>query len=183
MIPWLIAVAVRLLAWTWRVDRPAWPVDGPCVVAFWHGDQLALIATHRDRGMTGLVSHSKDGALLAAVLGRLGIPTIRGSTSRGGTEALFAARQVLAAGGRPALAVDGPRGPAGQVQPGAELLAARSRLPVVWGVIDARPAWRARSWDRFVVPLPFARVGVRYGVWRPGEARLQEEMPGPVRQP
>lgn len=180
MIPWLIAAVVRALAWTWRVERPAWPVEGPCVVAIWHGDQLAMLGTHRDRGMTGIVSRSKDGSLLAAVLAHLGVPVLRGSTSRGGAEVLLAARALLRSGGRPVFAVDGPRGPAGVVQPGAEALAARARLPIVWGVVEARPAWRARSWDSFAVPLPFARITIRYGVWRPGGARLQEELAPPA---
>lgn len=172
----LVSWAVRLLAFTWRVEQAPWPVEGPCVVALWHGDQLAHIALHRRVGMTGMVSRSRDGERLAAVLAALGYPVVRGSTSNGGTEALFAAGGVLRAGGRPAIAVDGPRGPAGRVQPGAELLAARHRVPVVWGVIEAQPRWRARSWDRFSVPLPFARVRITYGVWRRGEGALQDAM-------
>ncbi len=171
----VIALLVRLLARTWRVDRPAWPVDGACVVAFLHGEQLPMVALHRGMGMVGMASRSRDGALLAGVLERLGYGVIRGSTSRGGVEVLRAAERVLAGGGRPAIAVDGPRGPRGTVHPGAEALARRAGVPIVYGVVDAAGA-RLRSWDQFLVPWPFARVVVRYGVWRPGEGTLAEAL-------
>lgn len=175
MIPWLLSVAVRALAWTWRVDRAPWPVEGPCVLAFLHGEQLPMIVLHRGRGIVGLASQSKDGALVAGVLERLGYEVVRGSSSRGGGEALMALLLALRAGKSPALAVDGPRGPAGSVQPGAEALARAENLPVLLGRVRAA-GWRARSWDRFLVPWPFARVELRYGVWRPGVGTLAEAL-------
>lgn len=168
----LIALLVRLLARSWRVDRPPWPVDGPCVVAFRHGDLLPMVALHRDRGLVGLASRSHDGALVTAVLGALGYAVIRGSSSSGGVESLRAAASAIASGQRPAFAVDGPRGPAGVVKPGAEALARRAGVPVVFGIVLARGA-RLRTWDRFLIPWPFARVRVRYGV--ASEASLEDE--------
>jgi hypothetical protein len=173
----ILAVAVRLLARTWRVERPAWPVAGPCVVAFWHGHQLPMIALHRGLGLVGIASRSRDGEIVTGVLTRLGYPVVRGSSSRGGVDALRGAATALATGGRPALAVDGPRGPAGVVQPGAEALARRAGVPVVYGVVEAA-GLRLGSWDHFLVPWPLARVRVRYGVWRPGEGSLAEVMAG-----
>lgn len=174
----MLSVAVRLLARTWRVERPDFPVEGACVVAFWHGDLLPMIALHRGLGLVGLASRSGDGALVAGVLERLGYAVIRGSSSRGGVEALRAAERAVAAGGRPAFAVDGPRGPAGHVAPGAESVARRTGVPVVHGVVEAA-SYRLGTWDRFRIPWPFARVRVRYGVWRPGEGTLQEAMRPP----
>lgn len=171
----LIVAAVRALAWTWRVERPAWPVDGPCVVGFWHGELLPMIALHRDQGLVGMVSLSRDGDLLARCLERLGYGVIRGSTSRGAIAVAKAAARVLAAGKRPAIAVDGPRGPRHQVQAGAESLARLGRAPVVYGVVQAR-GLQLSSWDRFLIPWPFATVRVTYGVWRSGDAPLQAAM-------
>jgi lysophospholipid acyltransferase (LPLAT)-like uncharacterized protein len=176
MVAALIAFALRLLSWTWRVEQPPWPTSGPCVVAFWHGDQLPMIALHRGRGLVGVASLSADGAIVAGVLIRLGYGVIRGSTSRGGAEAIWRLREAIRAGRSPALAVDGPRGPAGSVRGGAEQLARTMDVPVVFGRVVAH-GWRARSWDRFVVPWPFARVRVEYGLWRASEARgLAEAM-------
>ena len=175
VLAWVISVAVRGLAATWRVERPPWPVEGPCVVALWHGQQLPMIALHRGQNLVALTSLSRDGGLVAAVLLRLGYSVLRGSTSRGGAEALMACVLALREGRCPALAVDGPRGPAGSVAPGAEALARAGRVPVVFGRVVAA-GWRARSWDRFLVPWPFARVVIEYGVWNAGEGPLAGAM-------
>lgn len=161
----LIAVAVRTLAATWRVERAPWPVEGACVVAFWHGEQLPMIALHRGYNMVGVASLSRDGNLLADTISALGYEVVRGSTSKGGTAVLRACKARLQGGQLPALAVDGPRGPAKHVQGGAEALARIGRVPVVFGVVRAA-GFRARSWDKFLVPWPFARVRIEYGVWR-----------------
>ncbi len=169
VLAWVMAGVVRVLAWTWRVDRAPWPVAGPCVVALWHGDQLPLIALHRGMGMVALASLSTDGERVARVLARLGYPCIRGSTSRGGVGALRAARTALRAGGRPVFTVDGPRGPRHHVAPGAAAVARSAGVPLVWATVEAG-GWRAASWDRFLVPWPFARVRIRYRVEDPAPA-------------
>jgi lysophospholipid acyltransferase (LPLAT)-like uncharacterized protein len=163
-----IAACVRALAWTWRVERPPWPVAGPCVAAFWHGDQLAMIALHRGMGLVGVASRSRDGDLLAGVLAALGFAVVRGSSSRGGFEVLRACERAIAEGRSPALAVDGPRGPHHHVQPGAAVLARRADVPVVCGVVLAR-GLRLPTWDRFLIPWPFARVRIAYRVARPDQ--------------
>ncbi len=166
MLAWVAARLVRVLAWTWRVERPPWPVAGPCVVAIWHGEQLPLIALHRGLGLVALASLSADGDRIAAVLNALGYRCIRGSTSRGGLQALRAAARVVRDGGRVVFTVDGPRGPGGHVQPGAGAIARHTRAPLVWASVEAA-GWRAASWDRFLVPWPFARVRVTYRVESP----------------
>ncbi len=184
MLMFAVTWLLRALAATWRVEREPWPATGASVVAFWHGDLLPMIALHRDPGLTGgvplvgLASLSDDGDLVAQALERLGYDVIRGSSSRGGAAALRACVHALKSRRSPALAVDGPRGPAGVVQPGAEALAAHQRVAVVWGRIDAR-GWRARSWDSTLVPWPFARVRVRYGLWRAGDPPLGDVMGPP----
>ena len=165
-----LAFAVRVLAATWRVRRIGrGTVDealarGPAVMAFLHGDQLPLIALHRDLPVAGMTSLSEDGTLLAGVLTRLGYATVRGSSSRGGARAAVAALQALREGQCPGIAVDGPRGPRGEAKGGASFLARRADVPIAWFRIDARPALRLGSWDRFQIPWPFARVVVHSGV-------------------
>lgn len=155
-----------LLSWTWRVRRTepvaAWLAEGPAVVVFRHGHLLPMLLLHRDLPIAALASRSGDGALAARVAGALGYPVFRGSSSRGGLEASREALRLLDEGLCPALAVDGPRGPAGEPHPGALALAARGGVPVVWGFVRAS-GWQARSWDGFLVPWPFARVELRYG--------------------
>lgn len=172
---WLPAVLAFLFRvwsapWRVRVENPelldAALAKGPVIFAFWHGEQLALLRAHAHRGFLALVSWSRDGELLARVLPRFGYAVARGSTSRGAREGWLACREALARGQSPALAVDGPRGPRHAPQRGALTLAAASGAPVLCVVCTARPVLRLRSWDRFEIPLPWARVTVRYGLHR-----------------
>lgn len=170
----LLATALRVLGWTWRVRvHGAALLEGACaqgaVLAFWHGELLPMIYVHRDRRFAGMASRSRDGELLARTITRLGYRPLRGSTSRGGASALREAHQQLLGAVSPALAVDGPRGPRHRPATGAVALSARAGRPIVYGVCRARPAWRLRSWDRFEVPLPFARIDIHYGLMQPPE--------------
>lgn len=132
-------------------------MHGDAVYAFLHGELLPLTLAFADRGIAGMVSRSRDGERLAGVLGRLGYRVVRGSSSRGGVKALL---EGARSDGSVALAVDGPRGPAGVAKPGAAWLAVERRLPVACVRAHCDLAWRAGSWDRFMVPLPFARIRV-----------------------
>jgi lysophospholipid acyltransferase (LPLAT)-like uncharacterized protein len=171
--PWLIKVvawlATRLmLAWvpTARFNyRPLGPNVDPGQVdpadsylyAFWHECLLAPVAKwHLSRARV-LISRSKDGQLMAEVARFLGLTPVRGSTTRGGIEAV---REILRAGGRGHVGVtpDGPLGPARRVQAGVVYLAARTGLPVVPVGFGFERPWRMASWDRFIVPRPWKRV-------------------------
>lgn len=158
---WL-ALALRWLLrclWiTWRVERVGAPGPGPAVRALWHGDQLPWILPLAGAQRGVMVSLSEDGSLLAAALEPLGYAIARGSSSRRGPAALRELEDALHRGDDAILAVDGPRGPRHQARRGASRLAARSGAPVVAMGAAAWPAVRLRSWDRFLVPLPFARV-------------------------
>lgn len=164
------ALAVRLLGVTWRVERvgtaeldAAIGAGERCIFAFWHARMLPLVYTHRDRGIAVLVSRHRDGELITRVIERLGFVTARGSSTRGGGEGVrelleWAARDHLLA-----ITPDGPRGPAERVKPGLEVLSRRTGWPVVPVATSSRSSWVFRSWDRFRVPRPFARVVVAYG--------------------
>jgi hypothetical protein len=100
--------------------------------------------------------------MIAEFATRLGYKTIRGSSSRGGSEALR--EMVEAARGPEAIAItpDGPRGPLHSVAPGVVIVAATSKRALITVGFAASSAWRAKSWDRMVVPKPFARLVIAY---------------------
>ena len=113
--------------------------------------------------MVVLISRSRDGTLGTEVGRLLGAEVARGSTSRGGGPALRQLVRALA-GGRTVLVIpDGPRGPAGELKPGVVALAELGRAPVVPLAMAVDRGWRLRSWDRMVVPKPFARLRVLVG--------------------
>jgi lysophospholipid acyltransferase (LPLAT)-like uncharacterized protein len=152
--------ALRALGATWRPDARGGPaaISGRLWVG-WHASFLAAAHGLRDRELVVCVSRSRDGERIAGVLRELGYaPPVRGSSSRSGTSALRQLLRRLDAGESVGLLVDGPRGPARRAKLGAVSLAPLARDPITPVGIAAWPARRARSWDRALLPLPFARV-------------------------
>ena len=133
------------------------------IFSLWHGHLLPLLWYHRDQGVVVLISEHRDGELVARAASSLGFGLIRGSTTRGAGRALISIVRVLQAGGEVAITPDGPRGPAAKFAPGALVAAHRSDSFILPVVAVADRAWRLKSWDRFLIPKPFARVTIAYG--------------------
>jgi lysophospholipid acyltransferase (LPLAT)-like uncharacterized protein len=163
---WLI----RALAWTWRYRvrddgelRRLRAAKRPVIFALWHGQMLPLLYKHRDEGVTVLISEHGDGEIIARIARHFGFRTIRGSTSRGAARALLELVREVQSGNELAITPDGPRGPARSFAPGTVIVGQRSGAPIIPTVVDVPFAWRLGSWDRFIVPKPFARITVAYG--------------------
>jgi lysophospholipid acyltransferase (LPLAT)-like uncharacterized protein len=160
---------LRALCATWRVEvvgaeRLAACAAGgpPFVLATWHGRILPSVWFWRGRGMVVVISENFDGEWIARIVSRFGYGTARGSSSRGGARAL---RQLVRAARHTSTAftVDGPRGPAGVVQPGVVWLAQACGQPIVPFHAEAARYWTISSWDRTQIPKPFARVVMAVG--------------------
>jgi len=133
------------------------------ILAFWHRHLLLMPYAYRGSRISVLVSQSGDGELIARTVARLGIDSSRGSSSRGGIAGMRLLLRKAAEGWDIAFTPDGPKGPASEVQPGVILAAASTGLPIVPVAVGASRAKRLRSWDRFLVPLPFSTVHFVYG--------------------
>ena len=133
------------------------------ILALWHGRILAATLYFRDRGIVAMTSENFDGEWVARLMRRFGYRAARGSTSRGGARALVQLRREMVAGAPAAFTVDGPRGPARRVQPGAVWLASATGNPIVPFHIEASRFWTVRSWDRHQVPKPGSDVAVAIG--------------------
>ncbi len=135
----------------------------PTLFALWHGRMFLSIQAHRREGIVTMASQSKDGRIIALWLERNGYRVVRGSTTRGGSQALREMVRHVRSGRHAALTVDGPNGPPRLVQPGVVQLA---RLTGAWVLpitsSSSRPRFLA-SWDRYLLPLPFSRNVVAYG--------------------
>jgi lysophospholipid acyltransferase (LPLAT)-like uncharacterized protein len=161
---------LNLLARTWRVRV----VNGdaveklrasklPFIFALWHGHLLPLLWHHRDEGVMVLISEHRDGEIVARAAESLGYGLIRGSTTRGADRALISLVRELQAGHEVAITPDGPKGPSGKFAPGALIAAQRSGSFILPVAASASRSWRLKSWDRFMIPKPFAKVTVAYG--------------------
>lgn len=167
---WLSLLAswiIRALGVTWRVRMiDAGPVDRmrhdgqPVALLLWHGQLLPLLYVMRFQSIASLISTHKDGELIAQVARRLGCKLIRGSSSRGADRALLGLVRALRDGFTVAVTPDGPRGPDRTFAPGALVAAHRAQAPVVAFGVHASRAWYMKSWDRFMIPKPFARLTI-----------------------
>ena len=133
------------------------------IMAFWHGRVLTATYFFRDRGIVVMISENFDGEWIARIIERFGFRTSRGSTSRGGQRALLQLKRDMEQGRPSGFAVDGPRGPARKVQPGAVWLAKLTGNPVVPFHMEASSYWSLKSWDRTQIPRPFSTVALAVG--------------------
>lgn len=135
----------------------------PTLLAFWHDRLLYFIHHYRHITGTALVSQSKDGELISQVLAGFGLHATRGSSSRGGREGLRQLIERVQQGYHGAFTPDGPHGPRYHVKAGLVRAAQRTGAPILPVVYNAKWKRVLRSWDRFIVPLPFSRIVVVYG--------------------
>ncbi len=171
---WLMASSLAAtLRWRWRDETNLFENGGkePVIFCLWHNRlALSLILFRRyvqtrqpQRKLAALVSASRDGGMLARVLELFGVVPVRGSSSRRGPQAL---RELVSAAEQCcdlAITPDGPRGPCYVVQEGIVSLAQLTGMTIVPVSYHLSCKWRLKSWDRFQVPLPFARCEVRLG--------------------
>ena len=153
---------------------------GPIIFCVWH-NRLAVCLSgyyayarkrNRTLGMAAIVSASKDGGFLTAILERFGVQPVRGSSSRRGPQAMRELITWAEQGWDLAITPDGPRGPRYKIQQGVMSLAQLTGRPIVPAAYNL--AWKIciKSWDRFQIPIPFSRceVIVEQPVWVPREA-------------
>ncbi len=180
---------VRAIGSTWKVTRVGFDPfharrqggSERYIVTLWHNTLFPLAYVHRNEGATVLVSRHGDGELIVRALNGLGFSVARGSTTRGGAAGLRELVRVARRGaGDLAVTPDGPKGPARRAQPGIAYLSALTGFPILPLALVSDRAWRFRSWDRFQVPKPFARVVVVAGEPIRVERAGLEERIGPT---
>lgn len=174
---WVIWAGLRLIAATvrYRISDPHnFSAQTDCrqaIYCVWH-NRLALSMKlyfsfgrghHEAAGLAALVSASKDGAFLAAILKRFGVLPVRGSSSRRGPQALLELTTWAERGYDLAITPDGPRGPRYMVQEGVMSLAQITGLPVVPVSYFLKHKFQLKSWDGFQIPLPFTLCEVTAG--------------------
>lgn len=182
-LAWLVAAWMRFCFSTmrWTIENEAspqsvWESGGGVIITFWHS-RIALSprAWPLDKAQEprALISQSHDGEIIARAIENMGIPAIRGSSTKrnhrgrakekGGTEAFRELLRWVRGGNCVAITPDGPRGPARQMAEGAIVIARMSKAPVLMMGLAARPALHLDTWDRGLIPLPFSRGAIVWG--------------------
>lgn len=162
----LAAGYIRFVRATSRIEYRVHPDTAPYmsgekvgIFTFWHGRIMLMpVFSPPQRRLHAMVSIHRDGQWLAELMAHFGHGLVRGSSSRGGALALREALQVLQTGENLAITPDGPRGPAQIAQQGAAALASLTGIPIIPVSISATRRRRIRSWDRFMIVLPFSRI-------------------------
>jgi lysophospholipid acyltransferase (LPLAT)-like uncharacterized protein len=165
LIHLLIQAIALTLRYRWERDpRGIVPSERPYIFCVWHNRLALSLVMYRQYAksvglpprLAGLVSASRDGALLSQVLKLFKVEPVRGSSSRRGAQALLELASWLDRGYDTAITVDGPRGPRYQVKLGVIGLAQVSGRSIVPASFRLSRKWTIKSWDRFQIPLPFA---------------------------
>ena len=123
-----------------------------------------------------MVSRSFDGEYIARTIEKLGFVAVRGSSSRGGAQALLGLKSQLEQGTPVVFTIDGPRGPKYVAKSGPVLLSRASGLPMAAFYVALSDAWVLNTWDALMIPKPFSKALVRFSakIQVPAEARDAE---------
>ncbi len=165
VVSMLAASYLRFVRLTGRWDFRGWETiqslideDRPIILCFWHSRLIAnAFAWKTDKPLHQLSTPHRDGKIAAGAYNRLGVKTIWGSTSKGGSSAVRGILKVLKSGGAVSITPDGPRGPRQRMQSSAIDIARMSGAVLVPVSNSMSAAKMLDTWDRMLVPLPFAR--------------------------
>jgi lysophospholipid acyltransferase (LPLAT)-like uncharacterized protein len=185
MVPALTLCLIRSVYWTWRIHETgrehldaAVEAPEPVIVGFFHGRTFVLLRhmTARSNGKwVSMCSKSLDGEAMAKVEERLGLVVVRGSSGRDGLEAIQEMIRLIrkSPGYGAGLAVDGSRGPRGHVQGGIVRMARWTGGCILPITASCKSAFICRrSWDRTMLPYPFAKIEIAYGQPIPVPSKL-----------
>lgn len=168
--PYLIAGIALAVGRTWKIKvfgkrhiKKVLSDNKKPIFAFWHGRLMPLSYTFRGQGIYILSSESRDGQLSIKANRALGYKLIGGSTSKGGMRGLREITRVARSGASIGITPDGPRGPAQKLHEGLMVIAMTTGNPIIPVSASASRPVFLRSWDRFLIPLPFSRLGVILG--------------------
>jgi lysophospholipid acyltransferase (LPLAT)-like uncharacterized protein len=177
--PIFIFLLGKTLRIKWIGEKNLDPIrknQGRVIYTFWHGRMFILCYSHRWQKNHVLISQHRDGELIARIIERLGFVSVRGSTTRGGTKAIFEMAKKGASGYDLAITPDGPKGPVFKVQLGTMYIAQRSGMPIVPITNSAKSRWILSTWDGFLIPQPFSKAVIMIGepIYVPLESTPQE---------
>ena len=166
----LFVFLLRSIAWTSRTELEneaiideARRIHGGFILSTWHRDIFFSIWMFRELHLTAMISASRDGEGIFQVMQNFNFKGIRGSSNRGGTEALIETGKFLNQGGGLAIAPDGPTGPSLQSKSGIILLARDSGVPIIPWSYASKSEWLLKTWDRHRIPKPFNRIRGTFG--------------------
>jgi lysophospholipid acyltransferase (LPLAT)-like uncharacterized protein len=175
LIAAFVYAVIRTLGPTLRYEVLGWQhaeavhASGKRIIwAFWHRIIVPIVWWHRNKGVVVMNTTAFDGQWTRKVIEWLGFGTAQGSSSRGGLRGLAVMARRLAEGRDCAFTIDGPRGPRYVAKPGPVMLARKAGCPVmVFHIGVDRGKTFTKTWDHFLLPMPFARAVILFAppIW------------------
>jgi hypothetical protein len=170
LVTWASYLAISLIGPTLRFaiswEEPPSQLDAiyerPVIYSFWHRAVFVSAWLWRKLDIAVMVSRSFDGEYIARTIEKLGFIAVRGSSSRGGAQALLGIKTQLEQGRTVAFTIDGPRGPKYVAKPGPVLLSRASERPMAAFYVAIEDAWVLKTWDEMVIPKPFSKALARF---------------------
>lgn len=163
-------------------ERKHWSNGEARVLAFWHNQQIMMPyiwLSHKENGKAKpihvLISQHGDGRIIAGTIELLGLSSVAGSSSKGGSEALRKLVEITKKGCHVVFTPDGPKGPIYKSKPGVVRLAQLTGVPITPMALYADRKWIFKSWDRMFLPKPFSKVAIGLGEEIPVPRELSEE--------
>ena len=135
------------------------------IYAFWHQRQVFFTVSHRGDKMSVLISKSADGEMISRTIKLCcDVDSVRGSTSRGASDAVRGMIKALRSGLDLGITPDGPKGPKEEIKEGVMYLAQKLNIPIL-PITNAQSnrVVLKKTWDQFQIPMPFGRSVVVYG--------------------
>jgi lysophospholipid acyltransferase (LPLAT)-like uncharacterized protein len=161
----------------WHHAEKVYAANKQCIWAFWHRVIIPIVWWYRNHGVVVMNTTAFDGQWTRKVIEWLGFGTAQGSSSRGGLRGLAVMARRIEEGKDCAFTIDGPRGPRYVAKPGPVMLAKKTGAPImVFHVGVDRGKTFEKTWDHFLLPMPFARSVIFFAppIYVPKEADADE---------
>jgi len=164
---WIVG---SILGSTWRIEVGKGSIEDVVenpgrgkLYALWHSDLLPLSYAFRNKNLSVIVSSSRDGIRASAVAEKWNYSIIQGSSTRDGFSAYRQCIRSLQNNRNIAITTDGPKGPRGVVKSGIAHLCVMTKATVLPIAIHPSRFWKLKSWDRMIIPKPFAKLTIKTG--------------------
>ena len=167
---WALRRTLRLKIIFSQEQSENWSGNSPVILVAWHAQQLMMPWLYFDskpskikKPIFALISKSQDGRFIAKAMKALGMQSVAGSSSRGGTSALVQLSRLVEAGAHVAITPDGPRGPINKVKVGALVISQLTGTKIQPTCFAAQKYWTFNSWDKMICPKPFSKAVILCG--------------------
>jgi len=162
LLPFFGSIFIKLLFLSHKkiYHTPKTITDEPLIFACWHGELLFLAPFYtKYRKIVHaqvLISNHFDGAFISKTIQYFGLGTLAGSSNKNAVKVLIQAIKALKNGYDIGITPDGPKGPRHEVADGIIVMAQKTRTKIVLIEIKPTAYWQVDSWDKFMIPKPFA---------------------------